>query len=223
LRPAGSFRLRCALASQPKAPSHGVAFPLLIRKYGPTGVNRVAAAAARSAGFAWARHDCKRDIWIRTLLMMSFWSMPPFPDRRFLGGLPRANSRSPDGHNSLLAGKKAGNFAETASFLRNPSPKPLQIQCLASEFPTDGAGNYFARAGNFSGLSTGAGNFAQNRSASPRTCGGAGIQSLPSAVVLGRRPWRSWTGSPRSDRSPQLRSLSATVVGRVYHLIELVG
>jgi hypothetical protein len=91
------------------------------------------------------------------------------PCDRFLGGLSWSNSRSPDGHNSLLVGKKAGNFSQLASFLRNPSPKQLQIQLFANEFPTDGAGNYFMRAGNYFGFSTGAGNFAQNRSASHST------------------------------------------------------
>jgi hypothetical protein len=91
--------------------------------------------------------------------------MPPFPGNRFPGGLPRSNSQPPDGQNSLLVGKNAGNFAESASFLRNPSQKQLQFQWLARKFPTDGAGNYFAPAGNFSGFLTGAGNFAQNRSA----------------------------------------------------------
>jgi hypothetical protein len=50
--------------------------------------------------------------------------------------------------NSLLAGKKAGNFYDSAVFCENPSPKHPKIQSFAGKFPTQGAGNYFGLAGN---------------------------------------------------------------------------
>jgi hypothetical protein len=37
---------------------------------------------------------------------------------------------------SLVAGKNAGNFADSAVFSENPSRKHLRIQQFASEFPT---------------------------------------------------------------------------------------
>ncbi|HEY3718882.1 MAG TPA: hypothetical protein VGL41_01950 [Roseiarcus sp.] len=79
-------------------------------------------------------------------------------DRRLLGGShPNYILHSPDGPNSLLAGKNAGNFFDSASFRENPSRKHPRIQCFANKFPKRGAGNYFARAGN---SFCGAGNWA---------------------------------------------------------------
>jgi hypothetical protein len=46
----------------------------------------------------------------------------------FLGGLPRTNSLSTDVQNSQVAGKNAGNFADSAAFLENLSGKHLRIQ-----------------------------------------------------------------------------------------------
>jgi len=51
-----------------------------------------------------------------------FFEHAPFPTG---GGLPRINSRSADVQSSLVAGKNAGNFAESAVFWQNPSRKPL--------------------------------------------------------------------------------------------------
>jgi len=58
------------------------------------------------------------------------------PDRRRLrGGLSRINPRSADVPGSLVVGKNAGNFAESAVFWQNPSLKQLLTQLLADEFP----------------------------------------------------------------------------------------
>jgi hypothetical protein len=43
--------------------------------------------------------------------------------------------------NSLLAGKKAGNFGDSASFRENSRQKQSQNQPFAAEFPTLRAGN----------------------------------------------------------------------------------
>jgi hypothetical protein len=43
--------------------------------------------------------------------------------------------------NSLLAGKNAGNFVDSAFFRENPSRKQTQNQQFAAEFPTRRAGN----------------------------------------------------------------------------------
>ena len=65
------------------------------------------------------------------------FSSMPRSRRRLLGGLPRIEiSQSPEGLNSLVAGKKAGNFCDSAVFCENPSRKHLRIQLFASEFPT---------------------------------------------------------------------------------------
>jgi hypothetical protein len=59
----------------------------------------------------------------------------PVHDRRwFRGGLSRINSRSADVQGSLVVGKNAGNFAESAVFWQNPSLKPILTQLLAYEF-----------------------------------------------------------------------------------------
>jgi len=58
-----------------------------------------------------------------------------FATSRLLGGLP-ADSRLPDVPNSLLVGKKAGNFADSAFFRESPSRKHLQIQLFRDKFPT---------------------------------------------------------------------------------------
>jgi hypothetical protein len=102
-----------------------------------------------------------------------FFEHAPFPTVGCSGGSRRAspaaragsNSTSPDVRFSLLVGKNAGNFGDSAVSCENPSRKHLQIQAPAIEFPTDRAGNLFSRAGNLFGFSTGAGNLARNRSA----------------------------------------------------------
>jgi hypothetical protein len=53
LRPAGSFRLRCALASQPKAPSHGVALPLYHKKVRCDGCQSFGAGDGTFGLFDW--------------------------------------------------------------------------------------------------------------------------------------------------------------------------
>src|SRR5271156_6848430 len=61
----------------------------------------------------------------------------PVPDVGSLGGLPRIEfSQSPEGPDSLAAGKNAGNFFDSAVFCENLSRKQLRIQLFADEFPT---------------------------------------------------------------------------------------
>src|SRR5271163_1697000 len=62
--------------------------------------------------------------------------------------------------NSLVAGKNAGNFADSAAFCEHPSWKHLRIRVFADEFPTQTSREYFcqrrelfARAGNEQGIS----------------------------------------------------------------------
>jgi hypothetical protein len=50
--------------------------------------------------------------------------------------------------NSLLAGKNAGNFGDSAAFRENLCRKPQQMQGFEDEFPTQRAGNFFGRAEN---------------------------------------------------------------------------
>src|SRR5271170_2332068 len=65
-----------------------------------------------------------------------FLSMPG-SRRRLLGGLPRIEFlQSPEGPDSLAAGKNAGNFFDSAVFCENMSRKQLRIQLFADEFPT---------------------------------------------------------------------------------------
>jgi hypothetical protein len=53
-----------------------------------------------------------------------------------------------------------GIFADSAVFRENLSLKRLQNQYVRGKFPTRGAGNYFARAGNYFRFAPGAGNLA---------------------------------------------------------------
>jgi hypothetical protein len=46
------------------------------------------------------------------------------------------NSLTSGVHNSLVAGKNAGDFADLAANFETPSRKHLLIQQFASEFPT---------------------------------------------------------------------------------------
>jgi hypothetical protein len=54
------------------------------------------------------------------------------PDSRLLGGSP-----------SLLAGKNAGNFADSAAFCKNTSRKHVRIQPFVSEFPMQTSREFF--------------------------------------------------------------------------------
>src|ERR1700679_3257995 len=78
----------------------------------------------------------------------------------FLDGLPGTNSRSTDGENSLVAGKNAGNFTDSALSCENMSLKHRLFQMFTSKFPT-GTSRELIRAGNSSAFSTGAGNLAR--------------------------------------------------------------
>src|SRR5271163_2050987 len=65
------------------------------------------------------------------------FSSMPGSRRRLLGGLPRIEfSQSPEGPDSLAAGKNAGNFFDSAVFCESLSRKQLRIQLFADEFPT---------------------------------------------------------------------------------------
>jgi hypothetical protein len=46
---------------------------------------------------------------------------------------------------SLVAGKNAGNFADSAVFSENPSRKHLRIQQFVSEFPTQTSREFFCQ------------------------------------------------------------------------------
>ena len=65
-----------------------------------------------------------------------FSSMSPFPavgaSAACRGWIPRP----PDVPNSLVAGKKAGNFFDSTALCVNPSRKHLRMQWFADEFPT---------------------------------------------------------------------------------------
>ena len=70
-------------------------------------------------------------------MMCVFRAWPPFPPRRSTSSvLPRINSRPPGVICSLVAGKKAENFADSPVFCKHPARKLLQIQHFASKFPT---------------------------------------------------------------------------------------
>jgi hypothetical protein len=60
----------------------------------------------------------------------------PFPTVGASATRHADNSRSHDGHNSLVAGKNAGNFTDSAPFCEHPSRKHQRIQVFADEFPT---------------------------------------------------------------------------------------
>ena len=80
----------------------------------------------------------------------AYFSSMPFPDRRLLGDLAtRIDSQPCDGQNSLVAAKKAGNFAESAPFCEYPSRIHQLIQVFVDEFPTQKEQEIFsASAGN---------------------------------------------------------------------------
>src|SRR5271163_2119547 len=86
----------------------------------------------------------------------------PVPGGPRLAGLPRIEiSQSLEGQNSLVVGKNAENFVESALFCQNPSRKHLRIQSFADEFPTRARREFFRCAGNEQGIPR------ENRSARP--------------------------------------------------------
>jgi hypothetical protein len=88
----------------------------------------------------------------------------PVPDGRRLGGLPRIEISQPlEGQNSLLGGKNAGNFAESASFREIRLEDICKFSHLwMNSLPIERG--IFSRAGNYS---TEQGIFARYRSARP--------------------------------------------------------
>src|SRR5277367_5366647 len=68
--------------------------------------------------------------------MMRVFRACPASDSRLLGGLPRTDSGAAGNQNSLLTGKKAGNFSDSAISCENRSQKHLRIQLFRNEFPT---------------------------------------------------------------------------------------
>jgi hypothetical protein len=88
-----------------------------------------------------------------------FFEHAPLPTGGSSGGSRRASSAARAGTKStssdvafsLLAGKKAGNFGDSAVQFENLSRKHLQSQPFANGFPTPRAGNLFSRAGNLFG------------------------------------------------------------------------
>jgi hypothetical protein len=63
------------------------------------------------------------------------FSSMPVPDGRLLGGLPRSILQYPEGQNSLVAGKNAGNFADSAVFRENTFKNICEFSNLQDEFP----------------------------------------------------------------------------------------
>src|SRR5271156_6876964 len=94
-----------------------------------------------------------------------FLEHAPFPDYRFLGGLPRINSRSLTARIPCWQGKTQGISRNRPLFCEIRLQSNCKFNGLEMNSLRDSAGNYFPRAGNYFRLSTGAGNFAQNRSA----------------------------------------------------------
>jgi hypothetical protein len=73
-------------------------------------------------------------------------------------------SQPPEAPNSLVAGKNAGNFAESAFFCENSSRKPLRIQRFATSIPYAAEQGIISRKqGIDSAFSTRAGNLARSR------------------------------------------------------------
>src|SRR5271168_121535 len=97
------------------------------------------------------------------------FSSMPRSRRRLLGGLPRIGiSQPPEGPDSLAAGKKAGNFFDSAVFCENLSRKHQRIQLFADEFPTQTEqGIFLPGQGINLARREMAGNSTQNRSARP--------------------------------------------------------
>src|SRR5271167_1856924 len=86
--------------------------------------------------------------------MMGVFRACRVPDRRLLGRLAaRINSRSHDGQNSLVVGKNAGNFAESAFSCEHLSRKHLQIQLFMDEFPTQTSREFFCQRRELIGAS----------------------------------------------------------------------
>ena len=103
-------------------------------------------------------HESSQKMAAAESLMRAFRACA-VPDRR----LSRAHDSTIFGvQNSLVAGKNAGNFAESASFCENPSRKHVLFQLFASKIPyTAEQGIFSGEQGISSAFSTGAGNLAR--------------------------------------------------------------
>src|SRR5271156_6156225 len=93
-------------------------------------------------------------------MMRVFRACSRSTEDRLLDSSPWINLRSADAINSLVVGKNAGNFVESAAFCENASRLHLLIQRFADEFPTRTSREFFcqrrelfARAGNLQGFS----------------------------------------------------------------------
>src|SRR5271155_5836809 len=131
----------------------------------------MASASPRKGGTA-ARHARPRlesGAHMAVASWMRVFRACPVPGGPRLAGLPRIEiSQSLEGQNSLVVGKNAGNFVESALFCEHPSRKHLRIQSFADEIPTRARRDFFrARreffrcAGNEQGIPR------ENRSARP--------------------------------------------------------
>jgi len=118
-------------------------------------------------------------------------------DDACFSSMPRSRKAAPvrlavdplNGLNSLVVGKNAGNFVDSAAFCENLSRKHQQIQRFRDEFPTRPSREIILRTqGITSGFWTGPGNFAQNRSAQrPPLVLRAALQRTGSAEALDQR------------------------------------
>jgi len=155
-------------------------------------------------------------------------------DYACFSSMPRSRKAAPvrlavdplNGLNSLVVGKNAGNFVDSAAFCENLSRKHQQIQRFRDEFPTRPSREIILRTqGITSGFWTGPGNFAQNRSAQrpPLFCGlrynvavrrRRWISAQPSCLASSRHPRGVFGDHPRlsaSDARVELRIKSPKV------------
>src|SRR5271170_1383498 len=99
----------------------------------------MASASPRKGGTA-ARHARPRlesGAHMAVASMMRVFRACPVPGGRRLAGLPWIEiSQSLGGQDSLVVGKNAGNFVESALFCENPSRKYLRSQSFEDGFPT---------------------------------------------------------------------------------------
>src|SRR5271155_2302315 len=70
-------------------------------------------------------------------------SMPLFPTVGSSAACRASILQPPDVPNSLVVGKNAGNFADSAVPCEQPSRKLLQMQWFADEFPTHQSREFF--------------------------------------------------------------------------------
>src|SRR5271170_3687792 len=78
-----------------------------------------------------------------------FFERVPVPDSRLLRGSPRISSTISGASNSLLVGKNAGNFADSAAFCEICLENTCKCNGLRENSLRDRAGNFFARAGKY--------------------------------------------------------------------------